>query len=327
MGKALERENRYDLKGLQICGIAFAIIALATFAVQIVRVFAGNGYIELAYLGVLIVGWVLMFIGAGKIKKYSPYFRAVHIISMPVMACIVLAACFGFINISNDMGAQAFLTFGVQFLMFVPFLGLLMAYWYSLRGAADLCVEFRRRKEEKGCRSAGWPGLIILIIAIFAVQGAPVAQELVKYIITASAALIALIMQMVMIHHLLVVFDVVDGKKPSERLGDILTDTEKDKFAMNRKKDRAEQMDGASDPPNKGTGKKFDKSNIKNKVADSDNYNKSSEYPDLEPTEQIDRTDDVVEEDWLRKEFDEIALVGKDEATFEEFKDTIKFPE
>ena len=319
MGKALEREKRYDLKGLQVCGIAFAIIALAAFAVQIIRVFAGNGYIELAYLGVLLVGWILVFLGSGKIKKYTPDFRAIYIISMPALACIVLAACFGFINISNDMGAQAFLTFGVQFLMFVPFLGLLMAYWYSLRGAAELCFEFRRRKEQKACLSSRWPGLVILIIAIFAVQVAPVAQELVKYIITASAALIALIMQMIMIHHLLVVFDLVDGKKPSERLGDLLTDTEKDKFAMNRKKDKAESPGGDSDLSAKDDGK--------NKVADSDDYNKSSEYPDLEPTEQIDRADDVVEEDWLRKEFDEIALVGKDEATFEEFKDTIKFPE
>ena len=363
MDKVAGNEKRYELKGLQICGIAFAIIALAGFAVQIVRVFADNYLVALGYLGVLLLGWVLMFLGARRIARYAMDFRMVGRLTMPAIAGVVLASCFGVINVKSEMGRLAFMTFGVQFLMYIPFLVLMMAYWYSLRGASGLCVEFRKLKQARSCKNIRWPGLLIIIVATFAVQTAPVFPELIKYIVTASAALISLSVQMVMIHHLLAVYDMADGKKPVERLEDVMPDMRKNKPDNDRQgiiHDEEKASDLKEDEPSaKSTEidlenneepsaetRKEKSENLSAETRKEKSENLSAETRD-EKTEELNAVEElktsdsvptdiedgiedvvereIVEEDWLRKEFDEIALVGKDEATFEDFKDTVTY--
>ncbi|MBQ9179499.1 MAG: hypothetical protein IJ132_01705 [Firmicutes bacterium] len=218
-------KKRYDLRSLKLATIAFAILALANFAVQIIRIIEKSNVVEFAYLAVLFIAWTMMFIAARTLSEYGPDFKAAGVVSVPGMAAVVICALLLVSAISSGVGKNAHLSMGVQFSLYISFLMMVMAYWYVLRGAGKLCEGFNRTKLEKSCKSIRIPAIIILILALIAVQGAPVFSELNKYIVTGIAAALALIVQMVMISKLLSVYDAVDGKLQPGRLGDVLKDS------------------------------------------------------------------------------------------------------
>ena len=219
--------KRYDLRGLKLATIAFAIMALANFAVQVVKTFERNHVVDFVYLGIMFVAWMIMFIACRLLLKYGPDFRAAFIVSIPAMASTVICALMLVSNISSEMGKGASLTIGVQFALYVPFLMMLMAYWYVVRGSAFLCEEQNRLKLAASCKGIRMPVIIVMILALIATQGAPVFSEMIKYIVTGSAAALSLIMQMVIINHLLKAYDAVDGKLEAGRLNDIITGKER----------------------------------------------------------------------------------------------------
>ncbi|GEM_PF-2681276 len=218
-------KKRYDLRSLKLATIAFAILALANFAVQIIRIIEKNNVVEIVYLVVLFIAWTMMFIAARALSEYGPDFKAAGVVSVPGMAAVVICALLLVSAISSGVGKNAHLSIGVQLSLYISFLMMVMDYWYVLRGAGKLCEGFNRTKLEKSCKIIRIPAIIILILALIAVQGAPVFSELNKYIVTGIAAALALIVQMVMISKLLSVYDVVDGKLQPGRLGDVLKDS------------------------------------------------------------------------------------------------------
>lgn len=302
-------KKRYDLRSLKLATIAFAIMALANFAVQIIRIIEKSNVVEFSYLAVLFIAWTMMFIAARTLSEYGPDFKAAGVVSAPGMAAVVICALLLVSAISSGVGKNAHLSIGVQLSLYISFLMMVMAYWYMLRGAGKLCEGFNREKLEKSCKNIRIPAIVILILALIAVQGAPVFSELNKYIVTGTAAALALIVQMVMISKLLSVYDAVDGKLQPGRLSDVLKDsnvTGKPKAV--EKKETKKKTSATTAPATKADVEKSDTTksdtekteNDKGKPIASDDAGESQE---TEPQET--EPEDIIEEDWLREELEE----------------------
>lgn len=221
------QNRRYDLKGLQIAAIALAITALSDFAIHVIRMFEKNNIAEFAYIGLTFIAWVMMFAGCRKIMEYSYFFKKAYYAVLPAISATLIWGIITAFDVQSKLGWQSFISMGAMLMSYISFMCKLYVYTNVLKGSGEVAGELRRNKLMMSCFRIWKPGFMILILTLFCVQGAPLFSELIKYIITVTAAIIALIMEMLMIRNLLAVYDIADGKVRARRLDEMLASMEK----------------------------------------------------------------------------------------------------
>lgn len=225
--RTTRRNKRYDLKGLQIAAIAFAIMALSDFAIHVIRMFDKNNIAEFAYIGLTFIAWVMMFAGCRKITEYSVFYQKAYYAVLPGLSAALIWGVVAAFDVQSKMGWQSFITMGAMLMGYISFMCKLYCYTNTLKGSGEIAGGFRRNKLMMSCFSIWKPGFVILILSLLCVQAAPLFSELIKYIITVTAAIIALVMELLMIRNLLAVYDIADGKVQVKRLDDMLAAMDK----------------------------------------------------------------------------------------------------
>ena len=225
--RTTRRNKRYDLKGLQIAAIAFTIMALSDFAIHVIRMFDKNNIAEFAYIGLTFIAWVMMFAGCRKITEYSVFYQKAYYAVLPGLSAALIWGIVAAFDVQSKMGWQSFITMGAMLMAYVSFMCKLYCYTNTLKGSGEVAGGFRRNKLMMSCFRIWKPGFVILILSLLCVQAAPLFSELIKYIITVTAAIIALVMELLMIRNLLAVYDIADGKVQVKRLDDMLAAMDK----------------------------------------------------------------------------------------------------
>lgn len=225
--RTTRRNKRYDLKGLQIAAIAFTIMALSDFAIHVIRMFDKNNIAEFAYIGLTFIAWVMMFAGCRKITEYSVFYQKAYYAVLPGLSAALIWGIVAAFDVQSKMGWQSFITMGAMLMGYISFMCKLYCYTNTLKGSGEIAGGFRRNKLMMSCFRIWKPGFVILILSLLCVQAAPLFSELIKYIITVTAAIIALVMELLMIRNLLAVYDIADGKVQVKRLDDMLAAMDK----------------------------------------------------------------------------------------------------
>jgi hypothetical protein len=105
----MAEKHLYNLGGMRTAAIAFAVIAIATFAMQIERLLAGNVLAEFGFILVLILCWMAAMFGSRGIVKYRPEFAQAYRASMLAVLCTVVGAGMAFVLWHRGSGSQAFI--------------------------------------------------------------------------------------------------------------------------------------------------------------------------------------------------------------------------
>jgi hypothetical protein len=215
--------HRYDLRGLQIAAVAFAVMALGGFAAYLFRMMDKLAPVEFAYIGLIFAAWALLFAALRNITEYNMHFNRAFYASLPGIMASMIWGIITVFDYSNGGGYHSFITMGAMFAMYICFMTMLYAYTHVLLGCADLAGDFRKTELRQSCQSIWKSCMVIMILALIVIQGAPVFAEMTKYIVTGCAATAMLICHMLMIRKILAVFDLCDGKRKPGRLSDILS--------------------------------------------------------------------------------------------------------
>ena len=216
------KRRRYDLRGLRTAAIAFVIMALADFSLHAMRMFFKNSMIELAYIGVITIAWLIMLMGTRKIADYNGDFKRAYGATIPAIFACLAWLIIAIVELQRGVGKQTFSSLGIMLMGYIVMLCMLYCYAHLLNGSSVVLDGFRKEKLQKSCRRIWKVSMLLIIIAVLCEQGAPLFPEQIKYMITISAAVVSLIVQMLMIKNLLVVYDIVDGKLEPRRLKDVL---------------------------------------------------------------------------------------------------------
>ena len=216
------KRRRYDLRGLRTAAIAFVIMALADFSLHAMRMFFKNSMIELAYIGVITIAWLIMLMGTRKIADYNGDFKRAYGATIPAIFACLAWLIIAIVELQRGVGKQTFSSLGIMLMGYIVMLCMLYCYAHLLSGSSVVLDGFRKEKLQKSCRRIWKVSMLLIIIAVLCEQGAPLFPEQIKYMITISAAVVSLIVQMLMIKNLLVVYDIVDGKLEPRRLKDVL---------------------------------------------------------------------------------------------------------
>ena len=216
------KRRRYDLRGLRTAAIAFVIMALADFSLHAMRMFFKNSMIELAYIGVITIAWLIMLMGTRKIADYNGDFKRAYGTTIPAIFACLAWLIIAIVELQRGVGKQTFSSLGIMLMGYIVMLCMLYCYAHLLNGSSVVLDGFRKEKLQKSCRRIWKVSMLLIIIAVLCEQGAPLFPEQIKYMITISAAVVSLIVQMLMIKNLLVVYDIVDGKLEPRRLKDVL---------------------------------------------------------------------------------------------------------
>lgn len=216
------KRRRYDLRGLRTAAIAFVIMALADFSLHAMRMFFKNNMIELAYIGVITIAWLIMLMGTRKIADYNGDFKRAYGATIPAIFACLAWLIIAIVELQRGVGKQTFSSLGIMLMGYIVMLCMLYCYAHLLNGSSVVLDGFRKEKLQKSCRRIWKVSMLLIIIAVLCEQGAPLFPEQIKYMITISAAVVSLIVQMLMIKNLLVVYDIVDGKLEPRRLKDVL---------------------------------------------------------------------------------------------------------
>ena len=216
------KRRRHDLRGLRTAAIAFVIMALADFSLHAMRMFFKNSMIELAYIGVITIAWLIMLMGTRKIADYNGDFKRAYGATIPAIFACLAWLIIAIVELQRGVGKQTFSSLGIMLMGYIVMLCMLYCYAHLLNGSSVVLDGFRKEKLQKSCRRIWKVSMLLIIIAVLCEQGAPLFPEQIKYMITISAAVVSLIVQMLMIKNLLVVYDIVDGKLEPRRLKDVL---------------------------------------------------------------------------------------------------------
>ena len=213
----MSERNLYNLSGLKRVSIAFAIMAMAIFAVQIERLLIGKAVFEFAYMGVLFLCWLLAITGTRGILKYRAEFAQAYRACLVAALCTLVGAAFAFLNWHRGGGMQSFIQFGVIFMMYTQMMAMMYSYAKILNGAGELCKRSRNPKKQSTCRFVWKPCVLIIILSLFAEQIAKLFSGNNVYVIAGSAAALALAAHFMMIRTMLSVNDMLDGRPTGQR--------------------------------------------------------------------------------------------------------------
>lgn len=213
----MAERNLYNLRGLKRVAIAFAIMAMAIFAIQIERLLLGKDILEFAYMGVLFLCWLLAVVGTRGALKYRVEFAQAYRACLIAAVCILAAGAMAFLNWHRGGGAQSFIQFGVLFFMYTQMMAMMYSYVKLLTGAGELCKRSRYPKKQQNCRFVWKPCVPIIILSFFAEQIAKLFSGNNVYIIAGVAAALALAAHFLMIRTILSVHDLLDGRSTGQR--------------------------------------------------------------------------------------------------------------
>ncbi len=198
-------------------GVAFAVIAIATFAIQIERVLFDIGAVEFAYMAVLLVCWMAVVYGARGVVRYRKEFAGAYRAAMIAVVCVLAGAALAFTDWMKGAGIQSFLSVGVMFMMYTQMMAQLYSYSKMLNGASELCRKARYQRKGNVCRVIWKPCVLVIILSMFAVELAKLFDGQTGYIIAGVAAALGLIAHFLMVRMILSVHDTLDGRALGHR--------------------------------------------------------------------------------------------------------------
>ena len=213
----MAEKHLYNLGGMRTAAVAFAVMAIATFAMQIERLLAGKVIAEFGFILVLILCWMAAMFGTRGIVKYRPEFAQAYRASMLAVLCTVVGAGMAFVLWHRGSGSQAFISFGPMLMMYTQMMAQLYAYSKILNGGGELCKKVRYPKKRNSCRIIWKPCVLIILLSQFAVVIAELFEGQTVYIVAGTAAALALIAHFLMIRMILSVHDLVDGRSMGQR--------------------------------------------------------------------------------------------------------------
>ena len=199
--------------GLRVAVVGLVIIALNTLALQAVRMFEVLNFAEFAYIGVMILAWIIIFLGTNSIRKYSPCFRRVNFLSMIMIIIVIIEVFLALRNYKNNMGNQIFIDFSVMFMNYLTILGMFYAYYKLLQGVAFLAKQNQGIKTALKCEKKGIGSFVIIIFCYILIPVSGMFSIYTEYIATSVLGLIALGIQLNLCMLLLAGFDVLRGRK------------------------------------------------------------------------------------------------------------------
>lgn len=197
--------------------ISFALIAVATFAVQIVRLLGDKVIVEFAYLFVLFLCWMAAMFGTRGILKYRPEFAQGYRAAMVAVVCVVCAIGLSLMDWRRGAELQSFISAGVMFMMYTQMMAQLYTYSKILNGGGEICKRARNVKKRNACRIVWKPCVLIILLSLFAVEIAKIFEGQTVYIIAGIAASLALIAHFLMVRMILSVVDIMDGRSTGQR--------------------------------------------------------------------------------------------------------------
>lgn len=192
-----KKENR--IKGIKMAVTGLLVIAAVNALTGGLHVYKTIVLAEAAAIAVMLVAWVIVFMGvktAGRLKKE---FHDAYIIAGVSLAAVLaqggLAAKYVLID---KMGTQAFIDFFVLLMYYISILGMIFTYRLLLKGTNEMVLDSSGRKKYISWEKPWRRGAVSIMACLLLLPLAALLPEIAKIIASAAIIIFAFFIQLYM---------------------------------------------------------------------------------------------------------------------------------
>lgn len=204
------RKSRTTLDGLRMATGGLFLMAVATLALQALRVFKTWMPAELGFIAVNGIGWVLVFLGARRLVKGNYIWKRMPFVAVLAGLCLLGEGLMALRNIRSGMLEQSFVDFTVMFFLYLVLLCLFYTYRLALRNTAEI-VKGSDAKLARRCMRSYKPACSIFMVTLIIIPISGIFSSFIEYISTGVVGIIGFLMQVYMCKLLLDGFNVASG--------------------------------------------------------------------------------------------------------------------